>query len=698
MTHSQTAHRARLFALGLLAGAGALAASLAFTSNSGAAATETVTNLNDSGSGSLRQAITDVNSGGTINFAAALAGTITLESQLEIDKSLTINGPGANKVTLDGQAEFRHFLIGNSTPAIDVTIGGLKLFRGYDSGAGGSIQSYVDDSLTVRDVVFRSNTSDGDGGAIDLNASGDVTLGNVTAIQQAADSNGGVIYSDSNGKLTIADSEFTKNSAYAYAGFLYLEPVSAGDTVSITNTDIINNGSSDDYAGAAYFGADSGNIAMFGNLWDHNWTYSGYGGAFYADVDTTDHTLTDTNSVYSNNNSFGSTGYGGAIYSGGVTAFDFENAVFDSNNSGADEGGAISLNDAEQLTIKRSVFTQNSDPYYGAVIDLATSGNRDHVIEDTSFVNSAGGNSYSIGGLNLDDDSGATYALTNVTVAGNVGSGSDDAAVSISVGDATLDHVTIANNTGGGVGSTSSAAGLSVQGGNTTVRNSIIAGNVYGGGAGGGYPQDCYVDGSASLTLEGENIIGSDTDPTSCPYSGPAPAFGDAGLKEDPVLVPFLGGEEPGYTYVLPLKANSPAIDAADGSSPAKDGRGVPRPQLAAADLGAYEWAPKPTVKIVSSSANQMQVKVGCGTSLKGCSLKVSGSRNLKGRVSPAEAASVKVNLSAGQKKTVTISYTPEMIKFVRRGVRKHGRAKIAASALNTATRYKGATTAKTSG
>ena len=149
---------------------------------------------------------------------------------------------------------------------------------------------------------------------------------------------------------------------------------------------------------------------------------------------------------------------------------------------------------------------------------------------------------------------------------------------------------------------------------------------------------------------------------------------------------------------LLPLKANSPAVDAATGSSPAKDGRGVPRPQLAAADLGAYEWAPKPTAKIVGSSANQMQVKVSCGTSLRGCTLKVSGSRNLKGRVSKAEASSVKVTLSAGQKKTVTLNYTPDMKKFVRRGVRKHGQAKIAASALNTATQYKGTTTAKTSG
>ncbi len=682
----------------LAAGILAAAATVLFTTNSQAASSEVVTNLNDSGAGSLRQAIDDVDSGGTITFKAGLEGTIVLESQLEIDKSLSIESPSPDAIRLDGQSEYRHFAIGNTTPAIDVDISGLTLWRGYSSSDGGSIQSYVEGSLDLSNIVFRANTSDSSGGALYLSYStsgGDVTLDKVTAIQSAADSDGGVIYADTNGKLTIKDSLFQKNSADAYAGFLYLSPSTAGGDVSITDTEIINNGSSNDYAGAAYFDSNTGNITMENNLWDHNWTYEGYGGAIYNDTETTDHTWTDTNSVYSNNNSFGSTGYGGAIYSDGSTAFDFENAVFDSNNSGNDEGGAISLNSNEQLTIKRSVFTQNSDPYYGAVIDLATSGERDHVIEDTSFVNSAGGNSYAIGGLNLNDGAGATYALTNVTVAGNVGSGSSDGAVTIANGDATLDHVTIANNVGGGEGSSTGSAGLVVDAGNTTVRNSIIAGNVYGGGAGGGYPQDCYVDGSASLTLEGANIIGEDTDPTSCPYAGPAPLTGDAGLKQDPVLVNFLGGDEPGFTYALPLKANSQAVDAAEGDSPAKDGRGVPRPQLAAADLGAYEWASKPTVKFVSAGLTSMQVRVGCGNAERGCTLKVSGGRNRKGRVDAPVTDTKKVTLTAGQKKVVTLTYTKRMVKAVRVGIAKLGSIKVFSNAVNTQTRYKNAVTTK---
>ena len=63
------------------------------------AATITVTNGNDSGSGSLRHAILDASPGDTINFAPSVT-TVTLTSgELVIDKNLTITGPGANRLT-----------------------------------------------------------------------------------------------------------------------------------------------------------------------------------------------------------------------------------------------------------------------------------------------------------------------------------------------------------------------------------------------------------------------------------------------------------------------------------------------------------------------------------------------------------------------------------------------------------------------
>ena len=65
------------------------------------ASTITVTNTNDSGTGSLRQALTAANNGDTINFA--VTGTITLTSGgLPVNKNITISGPGADQLSIDG--------------------------------------------------------------------------------------------------------------------------------------------------------------------------------------------------------------------------------------------------------------------------------------------------------------------------------------------------------------------------------------------------------------------------------------------------------------------------------------------------------------------------------------------------------------------------------------------------------------------
>src|SRR4029079_8818494 len=64
--------------------------------------TITVTNTNDSGPGSLRQALIDVPDGGTVQFSAALNGqTITLTTaELVISKSIYVIGPGPALLTV----------------------------------------------------------------------------------------------------------------------------------------------------------------------------------------------------------------------------------------------------------------------------------------------------------------------------------------------------------------------------------------------------------------------------------------------------------------------------------------------------------------------------------------------------------------------------------------------------------------------
>lgn len=71
-------------ALGLLAFGAAQAATITVRSNA------------DAGAGSLRQALIDATPGDTIDFSPTAVPTITLASELVIDKALTISGPGAD--------------------------------------------------------------------------------------------------------------------------------------------------------------------------------------------------------------------------------------------------------------------------------------------------------------------------------------------------------------------------------------------------------------------------------------------------------------------------------------------------------------------------------------------------------------------------------------------------------------------------
>lgn len=75
-----------------------LAAGLLLNAVAVSADTLTVTNLNDSGPGSLRDRVEVAIAGDVINFA--VQGQITLASRLTIDKSLSIQGPASRNVTI----------------------------------------------------------------------------------------------------------------------------------------------------------------------------------------------------------------------------------------------------------------------------------------------------------------------------------------------------------------------------------------------------------------------------------------------------------------------------------------------------------------------------------------------------------------------------------------------------------------------
>src|SRR6516165_8422096 len=102
----------------------------------------TVTNLDDAGAGSLRQAIIDTPAGGTVDFQPGLSGTITLTTgELLINQDLTIAGPGADVLTVSGNNASRVFHIAATST---VEIAGLTVTHGSagPSGVGGGIYNF----------------------------------------------------------------------------------------------------------------------------------------------------------------------------------------------------------------------------------------------------------------------------------------------------------------------------------------------------------------------------------------------------------------------------------------------------------------------------------------------------------------------------------------------------------------------------
>jgi len=105
------------------------------------AATITVINTNDSGPGSLRQAVGSAQNGDTIVFDLELPATILLTSEeLVINRNITISGPGANLLALSRAPNALAFRIFHIMPNHSVTIQGVTISNGLVSNSfGGGI-------------------------------------------------------------------------------------------------------------------------------------------------------------------------------------------------------------------------------------------------------------------------------------------------------------------------------------------------------------------------------------------------------------------------------------------------------------------------------------------------------------------------------------------------------------------------------
>ena len=179
------------------------------------ATTIVVSNTNDSGPGSLRQALVIANNGDTID-ARGVSGAITLTSgELLVNTSVTINGAGANVLAVDGNMVGRGFRIVSS--GLTVTISGFTIRNGHAGTTGGGIDNENNASVTVNSCTISGNSAGLGGGIFN---GGTLTIADSTVSGNTASTGGGT-YNDGAGTETITNSTFSGNTATPSGGGIF---------------------------------------------------------------------------------------------------------------------------------------------------------------------------------------------------------------------------------------------------------------------------------------------------------------------------------------------------------------------------------------------------------------------------------------------------------------------------------------------
>ena len=205
------------------------------------ATTITVTNTNDSGPGSLRQALVDSQDGDTIDFDPSLKGqTISLTSaELVINKSITISGLGPNLLAVSRSQNAPAFRIFNLMPGRSVTIQGLTISNGLapEFGCGGGILD-EGSSLSLINCTVSGNSTDGTGGGICADANATLTIDSSTLSgNYAGDYGGGIANS---GTLTINNSTLSGNRG-EFTGGAILNGFNGGASLTVSNSTLSGN-------------------------------------------------------------------------------------------------------------------------------------------------------------------------------------------------------------------------------------------------------------------------------------------------------------------------------------------------------------------------------------------------------------------------------------------------------------------------
>ncbi len=528
-----------------------------------------VTNLQDNGTGSLRQTIALASPKSTITFDTSLHGTILLTSDLNITKDLTIRGPlsissGKNRYCI-------HVLQGAS-----VTFFGLTFKDSISSPGARMVYAILNEgTLSLSNSnVLRNMGLGGISNSGTLTLTNSIVSGNTSGNLSA--SAGGIT---NTGTLTLTNSIVSGNTSNSYTGgggIFNTGCIERNCDIITLNNSIVSGNIATGGSGGGIKSDSTGTLTLNNSIVSGNTAVSrntGFQDEGGGIVIFQDNTLTLNNSIVSDNTMTG--GSGGGIAGTGMVMLN--NSTISGNTATQGDGGGIASGGG---TASGGMVMLNNSTISG---NIATDG--------------SGGGIYNENG---------TLTLNNSTVSSNrANSGSGIAISSRNMSTTTparvmLLYCTVYGNTasiGGGIWVDNTNKKSQV-----TMRASIVAGN------------SAHISPNIAgpLTTLGYNLVG---DRSGAMFLGSPKmestdvlgvSFSD--LKIDPILRDNGGLTKP-HTFTHALLLGSPAIDKIplqycqvkdifnDRSRMYIDQRGIKRPDgnESACDIGAYEYVDSST-------------------------------------------------------------------------------------------------------
>ena len=378
------------------------------------AGTIIVINTNDSGPGTLRQAVADAAEFDTIRFAQSLtitgSNTISLSSEINIDKGLVFKGLYNSNDTL--------FISGNNTNRIfncdlssaiskSLTLDSMVLINGNaPSSNGGSMTCINVDSLILNNSIIQYNITSNSGGGISFesnSANAYVIINNSIIANNSANSTGGIyvnttghldiqinnssinnndapnngggirIYSVDSSIVFIHNSTIANNSTNSVGGGFLLEALYASTV--ITNSSISDNIAGDYGGGVRLYVTLTSELSVTNSIINNNTGTRGGG----IHVDSQDSVIIAIVNSEIINNTATSEG-GGGIYaycSNDFTSVEVINSTI-ANNSAASNGGGIYANSqaptaafAEVIAINSTIANNSTDANGGGIYILS---------------------------------------------------------------------------------------------------------------------------------------------------------------------------------------------------------------------------------------------------------------------------------------------------------------------------------------